>query len=107
MSTETHELGGHIVPYKDLVLVVTALVILTGITVFVSTLDFGYAALNIFIAMAIASVKACLVSLWFMHLKFEDVITWIFIIFSLVLLCLLIGFSLSDEFLRITPKVNF
>jgi len=75
--------------------------ILTAITVSVSYVDVGI--FNIIVAMSVASVKATLVALFFMHLKFEDRITWAFAIFPLVLLFLLIGMTILDTFTRIFP----
>lgn len=106
MSNESHGFG-HVVPYRVLMYICVTLVVLTGITIYASRLDFGAAAINITIAMVIASIKASLVVLWFMHLKYENVVTWIYILFPIVLLALLIGFSLGDEFLRIIPEAMF
>jgi cytochrome c oxidase subunit 4 len=46
-----------------------ALLILTGITVGASYIDFGSG--NVVIALFIASIKAILVALFFMHLRYE------------------------------------
>jgi caa(3)-type oxidase subunit IV len=53
--------------------------------------------------MAIASIKATIVALFFMHLKFEDSITWVFALYPLFLLSLLIGLTSIDVFNRIVP----
>ena len=52
--------------------VLIALLILTIVTVGASRIDFGSA--NVAIALLIATVKATLVGLWFMHLKYDKVI---------------------------------
>jgi len=75
--------------------------IMTAITVYVSYVDLGL--FNIVIAMSVASIKATFVALFFMHLKFEDGITWGFAIFPLALLFLLIGMTIIDTFTRIVP----
>ncbi len=94
-----HELGlGHILPKKVYWAVFAALMILTVITVAVAKMpifDFGY--LNLVIAMAIASVKACLVAMYFMHLKYENPILWIYVAFPLVLLGILLGGVFLDQ----------
>jgi cytochrome c oxidase subunit 4 len=72
--------------------------ILTVITVGVSYIHFG--VFNIVVALAVASIKASLVALFFMHLKYEDKLTWVFAIYPLCLLALLIGLSVSDVFFR-------
>lgn len=84
----------HIISYKNLGITLTALLILTGTTVFISTLDYG--ALNIWIALIIASGKASLVLLFFMHMKYEPgLIKWAFLI-TVSFLAVLIGFLFLD-----------
>ena len=97
--TENHE--RHITSYKTYFAVWVALMILTFITVYVSYLDFGQ--LNIVVAMFVASIKAGAVALFFMHLKFEDPITWLYALFPIGLLFLLIGMTFVDTFTRIFP----
>lgn len=75
--------------------------VLTFVTVYVSYIDVGM--FNIVVAMSVASVKAALVALFFMHLKFEDSITWAFALFPLSLLALLIGMTILDTFTRNYP----
>jgi cytochrome c oxidase subunit IV len=74
--------------------VLVALLILTVVTVGVSRLDFGGA--NMLIAMAIASVKASLVILFFMHLKWDTAINKIVFLSSFLFLSLLFIFTLAD-----------
>lgn len=100
MSTHAHA-EKHVTSYKIYILVWLALTIFTGITIAVSYVNFG--VLNIVIALAIASFKAALVALFFMHLKYEDKVTWIFALYPLALLALLIGLNISDIFYRVTP----
>ncbi len=73
--------------------------VLTVVTVGVAQFDFG--SLNIPIAMLIASIKAGVVALHFMHLKYEDGMTWIFATYPIFLLFLLIAFSATDIFTRV------
>ncbi len=60
MSHEEHSL-------KPYVLILVALLILTAVTVFVATIDFG--AANDLVALSIAMLKAGLVISFFMHVK--------------------------------------
>ena len=99
MSEHTHSEEKHLTSYKTYFIVWIVLMILTITTVYVSYLDFG--TLNIVVAMVIASLKAGAVALFFMHLKFEDSITWLFALFPLGLLFLLIGMTILDTFTRI------
>jgi cytochrome c oxidase subunit IV len=91
----------HITPYKTYVIVWLVLMVFTIITVTAARQDFG--SLNLIIAMVIASIKATVVALWFMHLKFEDSITWVFALYPLFLLGLLIGLTSVDVFNRVVP----
>jgi len=99
MSEHSHSEGRHITSYTTYFIVWVVLMILTAVTVYVSYLDFG--TFNIVIAMVVASIKATAVALFFMHLKFEDSITWLFALFPLGLLFLLIGMTIVDTFTRI------
>jgi cytochrome c oxidase subunit IV len=56
---------------KYYIATIIALFILTAITVYVAGFDFGSNFVNLMIAMAIATVKASLVALFFMHLRWE------------------------------------
>jgi cytochrome c oxidase subunit IV len=60
----------HVVEVRVLMAVFVALVVLTAITVAVSYFDFG--AMNLVVALSIAAIKAALVALWFMHLRYES-----------------------------------
>lgn len=71
-----------------------ALMGLTAATVYVAFLDMG--PLNDVVAMAIASLKASLVVIWFMHVKHATRLTKLTIWGSLLFLVLLIGFVLMD-----------
>ncbi|MEZ6036869.1 MAG: cytochrome C oxidase subunit IV family protein [Planctomycetota bacterium] len=78
--------------------VLVALLILTVVTVAVSRFDFGSA--NMFIAMGIASVKASLVILFFMHVKWDTAINKIVFLSSFLFLSLLFIFTLADHATR-------
>ena len=99
MATNVHAEEHHITSNKTYLIVWIALLILTGTTVYVSYINFGI--FNIIIALAIASVKATIVALYFMHLKLEDSITWVFALFPLSLLALLIAMTMTDTFTRV------
>lgn len=99
---DSHELG-HIVPFKIYLGVFIALLVLTVITVWVSRFQFG--AWNIVVAMVVASIKAMLVALFFMHLKYEKPTTWLYAFFPIFLLALLLGGVFIDNPLRGEPKI--
>lgn len=86
----------HIVPYSTQIAVLIALLILTGITVAATRLEFG--PLNTLIAMGIAGIKATIVMAWYMHLKYEKrllpmLVTGVIIIFLLVLFVTFFDYS--------------
>ena len=63
--------AGHVVPVRVLLGVWAILVVLTVATVAVTRVDFGPGT-NLWIAMGIATVKASLVLLYFMHLRYDQ-----------------------------------
>ncbi len=98
MSTQSHTGQNHITGNKTYIIVWAVLMVMTAVTVYVSYINFGI--LNIVIALVVATIKASIVALYFMHLKFEDSITWVFALFPLSLLALLIGMTITDTFTR-------
>ena len=103
MSTNNHDHEDHITPPSVYAVVLVVLFVLTAVTVYSVRIDVGM--FNIVIAMVIASIKASIVALYFMHLKYEDKLTWIYAFYPLFLLFLLILFSLVDPFTRV-PVVH-
>lgn len=93
---------GHILPTKVYRNTLLALLVLTVVTVAVAQVDLG--ALNIFVAILVASVKAALVCMFFMHLKFESKLILAYAIYPIILLILLIGGTLEDFRWRAEPK---
>lgn len=88
----------HPVPYM---VIFASLAVLTVITVAVGIyLRFRSEAVNVLLALLIASVKASLVALFFMHLKFEGKL--IYMIFLVPLgLCVLLVIALLPDLLPI------
>ncbi|GFO53962.1 hypothetical protein GMSM_09690 [Geomonas sp. Red276] len=84
--------------YKSYVLVWIALIVLTGATVGVSFLNLGL--WNATAALIIASTKATLVGLYFMHLRHEIKLVIGFAVFPLLFLALIIVGTLSDTLTR-------
>ena len=94
-GADAHHGVGHIVPIKYLALVAGALLVLTWLTVAVMAIDLGEA--NIYIALAIAVVKASLVMLFFMHLWWDRAFNLLVIITSIIAVVLFIAFALTDS----------
>ena len=93
---EAHGAHPHIVPVSTYLLVFGALMVLTGITVFVATIDFG--ELNTVVAVGIAITKATLVVLFFMHVKYSPVLTKLLVVASFAWLALMILGTLHDYY---------
>jgi cytochrome c oxidase subunit 4 len=92
----------HEIPYG---MVFIALVVLTIVTVGVAMKRFEPEAINVLIALAIASVKASLVALYFMHLKFEGKLIYLIAIVP-VCLCVLLICALLPDIVMTDPVKN-
>jgi cytochrome c oxidase subunit 4 len=103
-GSHSHDLG-HIVPYKTYVTVLLVLFCLTAITVAVSRVDFG--VMNLVVALLIASIKAGIVGMFFMHLKYENPLIWIYVAFPLILLAIMIGGIFIDNPNRNNSKIYY
>lgn len=86
---ETHELS-----YRFLALILGGLICLTGLTVTVSYFDLGF--LNVPIALFVASSKATLVLLFFMHIKYEGLAIKVSFITTMFVLAIMISFTFWD-----------
>ena len=95
-NAKTHD--GHITPMKVYLLVGAMLLILTALTVKVSTIHLG--PWNAIVALAIASLKALLVALFFMHLLHDRKIYAVVVSSALVFLGILIGLTMADVLRR-------
>ena len=94
---DDHDHGiSHVMPVRLLIGVFAALIALTWITVAVTAIDLGYAG-NIILGMAIATAKAILVCLYFMHLRWEKPINVIVAASSLLFALLFVAITLMDR----------
>ena len=73
-----------------------ALMVLTVITVLATKIDLG-GNINLALAMAIAAVKATLVVLFFMHLKYDKVFHSVLFVGGVLAAALFVGFALMDS----------
>jgi len=97
-----HDEIGHVVPEKTFLKILIALLCLTVITVLAAQVDLG--KWNIVGALLIASVKATLVILVFMHGKYENKIIWTYILIPFILLAIMIGGVFTDDPFRSHPQ---
>ena len=88
----------HVSSPKLYVVIFALLMVLTVATVLVAYQDFG--VLNDVVALTIAMVKALLVVLFFMHVKYSTRMTALTAISGLVFLAILIGMTLNDYLSR-------
>ena len=97
MSDEQHhddEIHHHISPLSTYISVFAALMVFTFITVWIAGKDLGLA--NTFVAVTIAVIKATIVVLWFMHLKYSAKITWVAAGAGFIWLAVMIALTMSD-----------
>jgi cytochrome c oxidase subunit 4 len=98
MNNKAIKDNGHITPLKVYLLVGAMLLILTALTVKVSTIHLG--PWNAIVALAIASCKALLVALFFMHLLYDRKMYAVVVSSALVFLGILIGLTMADVLRR-------
>jgi cytochrome c oxidase subunit IV len=84
----------HVMPLKILIAVWLMLAVLTGVTVGVTRVDLG--GLALWVAMAIATLKASLVALYFMHLRYDRPVNLIIFLGTLLFVFLFVGMALMD-----------
>jgi cytochrome c oxidase subunit 4 len=92
-------MSNHIVPLRTYYLVFLALIVCTAITVAVSFVDLG--RFNVVAALGIAILKATLVVLFFMHVKYSGKLTWVVVAGSLFWLGILIVMTAGDYLTRV------
>jgi cytochrome c oxidase subunit IV len=98
MAAHTGKHEVHIVPKRIYFAVFFALIVLTWVTTYVSTLDLG--RWNIFVALAIAIFKASLVVMFFMHVWYGTRMTKMIVTASIFWLILLLFFAMTDIWTR-------
>lgn len=86
--------GHHVVPLRVYLSIFGALMVLTAATVLVARLDLG--VMNNVVALGIATLKAVLVVLWFMHVKYSSRLTWVFVAAGFFWLFLLLAGTMHD-----------
>lgn len=84
----------HLLSIKKLAAILVVLLTLTGLTIGMSYVDLG--RYNVPLTLTIASTKATLVLLFFMHLKFEGPAIRYSLIGTIGFLAVMIGFTFWD-----------
>jgi cytochrome c oxidase subunit 4 len=91
---------GHVVPIKFLTAICCLLLFLTAVTVWVSRYDFtqiNIAEMGIIMALFVATVKATIVGLYFMHLRWDRPFIGFVFVGSMLFVVLFIGVALTDS----------
>ena len=100
----THDNHAHAAHYDDhdknavkvYLGVLVALLILTAVTVAASTIQFGSGMINVIVALGIATLKASLVGLFFMHLIHDRPMNSIILVGSFVFLAIFLISCYTD-----------
>ena len=95
---DEHAVPHHITPLATYIFVFVALAAGTLLTWFASTIDLGWA--NTPIALLIATTKAVLVILFFMHVVYSTRLTWVVVIGSFLWLAVLFVLTFADYLTR-------
>ena len=98
MEDEGIQQQPHLVPYRTYAWVWVALVAMTGLTVGAKYANLQHVA--ILAAILIATVKAGLVLLYFMHVRFERPIFTVMILVALATYGVFIGLTFTDYSFR-------
>jgi cytochrome c oxidase subunit IV len=88
----------HIVPRRTYYLIFAALMVGTAATVGAAFVDLG--AFNNVVALGIATAKALLVVLFFMHVKYSTRLTWAVVVGSVFWLGILLALTMGDYLTR-------
>ena len=89
----------HIVHPRVYITIFLALMLGTGLTVLAAFRDFP-GPLNAVVAMTIAVVKATLVILYFMHVRYSSRLIWLIISAALFWLAIMFALTISDYWTR-------
>jgi cytochrome c oxidase subunit 4 len=104
MSTTENIAPEHIVPPTVYLGIFFALMVGTAATVWAAYQNFG--RMNIVIAIGIASIKATLVVLYFMHARYASKRTQLMVIASIFWLAIMLSMTLSDYQFRHELRTN-
>jgi len=96
----------HIVPVKIYFAIFLALLVGTALTVVAAFVDFPW-RFNTIVALTIASVKATLVVLYFMHVRYSPRLVWVIVASALFWMGILFAFTFSDYFTRSWLSIGY
>ena len=88
----------HVVPVRVYALIFLGLMVGTALTVAVAHMELGW--LNTPVALAIAIAKASLVVLFFMHVRYNTPLMWVFAAAGFFMFVLLLALMMQDYMSR-------
>jgi cytochrome c oxidase subunit IV len=88
----------YVVPVRTYLTVFVVLMVLVAVTVSASFIDLGI--VSVIVALGIATVKAGLIMLYFMHLRYSSKITWVFAGLGFLGLLIMILIAMGDYVAR-------
>ena len=91
-------MSGHVAPKSLYYAVFAALIVGTGLTVAAAFVDMG--AMNNVVMLTIACVKAALVVLFFMHVRWGTRLTWVVVASGFFWLLIMFGLTMTDYISR-------
>jgi cytochrome c oxidase subunit IV len=91
-------MSGHVAPKSLYYLIFAALMVGTGLTVVVAFYDLGF--LNNVMMLTIACIKALLVILFFMHVRWSTRLTWVVAASGFFWLIIMFTITMSDYLSR-------
>ena len=92
-------MSSHILPKRVYYTIFAILLFCTYLTVQIAFLDLG--ALNTVAALVIATFKATIVVLFFMHVKYSSRLTWAVVLGSIFWLGILLALTMTDYLTRV------
>ena len=91
-------MSGHVAPKSLYYTIFAALMVGTILTVVVAFFDLGF--LNNIVMLGIASAKALLVVLFFMHVRWSSRLTWVVVASGFFFLLIMFTFTMMDYLTR-------
>lgn len=89
----------HIVPVRIYLVIFMSLLAGTALTVIAAFYDFPW-QLNTIVALTIATIKATLVVLYFMHVRYSLRLVWVIVASALFWLAIMFALTFSDYLTR-------
>jgi len=88
----------HVLPVRTYLIIFGILMVLLFLTVAVAFINLG--PFNIVVAMSVAIVKATLVVLFFMHVKYSSRLTQVYVVGGLLWVAIMFSFTFADYVTR-------